>query len=151
MFTYICNCYNVSVIKLICAFMQTSNKHLIFFCIYSYGRLLGGCIFPSLCQPVITGKKRKKNENWGSEKDTCLSLFLLSLILVGPFLFRCLCVTWGITCSHNKVCIGGASHFELGGDSKYNACLTPSVLLLSWKNVAIFLKLLLWGNSRVLV
>lgn len=60
------------------------------------------------------------------------------------------CVTWGITCSHNKVCIGGAPHFELGGYSKYSACLTPSVWLLSWKNVAIFLKLLLWGNSRVL-
>lgn len=29
-YIYICNCYNVSVIKLICAFMQISNKHLIF-------------------------------------------------------------------------------------------------------------------------
>lgn len=48
-------------------------------------------------------------------------------------------VTWGIACLHNKVCIGGAPHFALGDYSKYNACLTPSVLLLSWKNEAIIL------------
>lgn len=58
------------------------------------------------------------------------------------------CVTWAIICSHNKVYIGGALLFALGGYSKLKSCLSPSVLLLSWKNVAIFLELL-WGNYRI--
>lgn len=57
---------------------------------------------------------------------------------------------WGLSYLHNKVCIRDASHFGLGECSKYNhVCLTPLVLLLSLKNAAEFLELLLWENSRV--
>lgn len=57
---------------------------------------------------------------------------------------------WGSSYLHNEGCIGDAPCFGLGEYSKYNhTCLTPSVLLLSCKNVALFLELLLWENSRV--
>lgn len=74
----------MSVIKLVCAFMQISNKHLIF-CICLYEKLWGGCIFPSICQFAITGKKRRKMR-FRNQKDVWFSLFLLSLILVGLLL-----------------------------------------------------------------
>lgn len=43
-------------------------------------------MFPSICQPVITEKERKKTRTWNPRKICACLYFCLSLILVGPFL-----------------------------------------------------------------
>lgn len=53
-----------------------------FFCIYLYWKTMGW-MYISFYQPAITGVKRMKTKN---QWKICACLFLLFLILIGPFL-----------------------------------------------------------------
>lgn len=139
----------MSVIKLICAFMQTSNKHLIFFVFTCIERLWGGCIFPSIYQSAITGVKRMKTKN---QRKICAFLLLLFLILVGLFLVFSL--KWLIGESGDYlICIikfvpemlFALGQMDIQGIISH-AYLIPSALLPSWKSVALSLELLLSGK-----